>query len=143
MSSAGDVINSLQSRAPAILSNVESISQDLANASKTVDGMLSADNAAAVDRIIKNADQTSNQLSAISRDIKTLLADSGPNVKVASDDLRFSLETIARHIDSLTHNLDAASLQLLEFSRQIRNNPSTLIRGTEPGSGEEVRGPNR
>lgn len=133
----------LQQKTPAILNNVESFTNNLAAAGKNMEDALNAENMAAVDRILANADQTSARLANISKDIKLLLDDNSPNVKAASDDLRFTLETVARHIDSLTHNLDAASLQLLEFSRQIRNNPSTLIRGTEPASGEEVRGPNQ
>lgn len=134
--------SALQQETPVILNNVQAFTQDLARAGKQVDKALSQDNIAAVNRIVANADKTSAQLQAISQDIRTLLADNSPNVKATTDDLRFTLETVARHIDSMTHNLDAASLQLLEFSHQIRNNPSVLLRGTEAASGEEVRGPN-
>lgn len=132
----------LEAQTPVILNNVQSFTRDLAKAGKQVDKALSPDNIQAVERIISNADQTSAQLQAISADIRSLLASNSPNIKATTDDLRFTLETVARHIDSMTHNLDAASLQLLEFSHQIRNNPSVLLRGTEAASGEEVRGPN-
>jgi len=132
----------LQTQTPDILNNVQAFSRDLAAAGKNIDRALNEDNLAAIDRILANADQTSARLAGISQDIRTVVTDLGPNIDASGKDLRFSLETVARHIDSLTHNLDAASLQLLEFSRQIRNNPSVIIRGTEPGSGEEIRGPN-
>lgn len=131
----------LRSRTPGILENIESFSSDLAAAGESMGRALSRDNMEKVDRILVNADQTSQQLSQMSSDIRQLLSGIEPDVGAAGEDLRFTLETVARHIDSLSHNLDATSLQLLEFSRQIRDNPSVILRGTEPASSEENRRP--
>ncbi len=133
----------IQSKTPVILNNVEEFSRDLATAGGQIDKAMSDKNLASIQNILKNADATSQRLADVSNDIQTLLNETRPDVDAASDDLRFALEAVARHIDAITHNIDAASLQMLEFSRQIRNNPGVLLRGTEPASGEELRGPDQ
>jgi phospholipid/cholesterol/gamma-HCH transport system substrate-binding protein len=129
----------LQTRTPGILDNIESFSRELAAAGEGMDRALSRDNLEKVDRILVNAERASQQLSQMSGDIRKLVSGIEPDINAAGEDLRFTLETVARHIDSLSHNLDATSLQLLEFSREIRNNPSVIIRGTEPADSEETR----
>ena len=46
--------------------------------------------------------------------------------------MRYTMETIAERIDSVTYNLEGTSRNLYEFSRQIRINPGLLLGGTEP-----------
>lgn len=131
----------LQTETPVILHNVESFSRELAAAGKGMNRALSEENLEKLDRILDNADRTSQQLSQMSTEIRKLVSGIEPDVSAAGEDLRFTLDTVARHIDSLSHNLDETSLQLLEFSRQIRDNPSVIIRGSGPASGEETRRP--
>lgn len=57
-------------------------------------------------------------------------------VTAAVADLRYTLQSLARNIDSITYNLEATSRNAHEFSRQIRDNPGLLIggrRGDAPG----------
>ncbi len=48
------------------------------------------------------------------------------------DDIRFSVESVTRHIESINQNLDGAARNMFEFSRQIRQNPGLLMGGTPP-----------
>ncbi len=48
-------------------------------------------------------------------------------------DLRYVLESVTRHVDAITQNLEGASRNMNEFARQIRKNPGVLIGGKPPG----------
>ena len=50
-------------------------------------------------------------------------------------DLRHTLGSVARHIDTINANLESTSHNVNEFSRQIRDNPGVLVRGTVGGDG--------
>lgn len=52
-------------------------------------------------------------------------------------DLRFSLATISRRIDAITYNLEGTSRNMNEFARQLRRNPSLLLRGGTPAEAAE------
>jgi phospholipid/cholesterol/gamma-HCH transport system substrate-binding protein len=41
--------------------------------------------------------------------------------------MRYTVETIAERIDAVTYNLEGASRNMYEFSRQIRINPGLLL----------------
>ena len=47
-------------------------------------------------------------------------------------DLRYTLSTVAQRIDAMTYNMEGASRNMYEFSRQIRLNPGLLLGGTPP-----------
>lgn len=58
------------------------------------------------------------------------------DVAAAVADLRYTMQTLARNIDSIAYNLEATTRNAHEFSRQIRDNPGVLIggrRGDAPG----------
>jgi phospholipid/cholesterol/gamma-HCH transport system substrate-binding protein len=46
--------------------------------------------------------------------------------------MRHAVESIARHIDAINQNLEGASRNMYEFSRQLRQNPGLLLGGTPP-----------
>ncbi len=46
------------------------------------------------------------------------------------EDLSHTLDSIARHVDTINANLESTTHHVNEFSRQIRNNPAVLVRGT-------------
>ena len=106
--------------------------------------VLSNKNAAAVERIIANAEVTSRTVAATSgqlaqsmADVSRLIADLDDVVGENRDDLDRSLKdahhtlgVIARNIDTLVHNLDGAARNMNEFSRLIRQNPGLLLNGT-------------
>ena len=53
------------------------------------------------------------------------------DVSEALDDLRHTTAALASHIDAITANLEDAIRNANEFSKQIREDPSVLLRGRE------------
>jgi phospholipid/cholesterol/gamma-HCH transport system substrate-binding protein len=116
----------------------------LDNSAAALQQVLSNKNAAAVERIIANAEETSRTFAATSgqlaqsmADMSRLIADLDGVVDENRDDLDRSLKdahhtlgVIARNIDTLVHNLDGAARNMNEFSRLIRQNPGLLLNGT-------------
>lgn len=105
---------------------------------------LSEDNADAVALTFANVaklsgelDETSTELAAVGRDarivlgqMRALMADNKTDIDGTVVDLRYTMETIASRIDSVTYNLEGTSRNMYEFSRQLRLNPGLLIGGT-------------
>ena len=52
-------------------------------------------------------------------------------------DLQHTLETVARHVDAISHNLEVTTHNMNEFSRQLRENPGVLVRGRSSGNSDE------
>jgi len=105
---------------------------------------LSDQNAGSVTRSLANVEtltedlaRTSDDLRTLSNDtrivveqIRALLADNKTDIEGSIVDMRYTMETIAERIDSVTYNLEGTSRNMYEFSRQIRINPGLLLGGT-------------
>lgn len=48
-------------------------------------------------------------------------------------DLQYTLETVSRHIDAISYNLEGTSRNMHEFAREIRQNPGLLLGGRTYG----------
>ncbi len=118
-------------RWPAVMRNVETASTDLAGMSHQLDTLLSAERIAALDRLIRNLDETAMNMQRASAALDRLMRDSGPDLKASLREFRNTSEALSRHSESFAENLDSAALNLQEFSRRIRQNPSLLLRGSE------------
>jgi len=58
------------------------------------------------------------------------------HIRTSVRDLQHTLDAVARHIDAITRNLEGTSRNMSEFTRQIRRDPSMLLRGREQASPE-------
>jgi phospholipid/cholesterol/gamma-HCH transport system substrate-binding protein len=116
---------------PLVMKNVEHMSADLASTSEQLDTLISEDRVAAIDRLIVNLDKTATSMQKASAQLEELTQASGPDLKVALRELRFTTEAVSRHAESFSENLDASARNLQEFSRRIRQNPSLLLRSGE------------
>lgn len=108
-----------------------------------------ADTIANVAELSAELQQTSEELAAVGRDarivlgqMRELVADNKTDIEGTVVDLRYTMETIASRIDSVTYNLEGTSRNMYEFSRQIRLNPGLLIGGTAQTE-TAVSGPER
>jgi phospholipid/cholesterol/gamma-HCH transport system substrate-binding protein len=113
---------------------------------------LSDENAESVSRTLSNIetltatlDKTSRELSQLGTDakglvsqVRNLLTDNKADIEGTIVDLRYTMETIAGRIDSVTYNLEGTSRNMYEFSRQIRLNPGLLLGGTAQTEATEV-----
>ena len=61
-----------------------------------------------------------------------LVTGTKPEMEKAVSDLRFVMETLSRHIDTISQSLEGTSRNMYEFSRHIRQNPGLLLGGTPP-----------
>lgn len=134
----------LADKVPVIATNLAAVS------SKLDTQVLSENNMNALTQTLGNTQQATAQLgqmskslSGMSDEVRTLVkkldgvvTDNRPDVRAAVQDLRYSLGTIARSIDSMTANMDATSRHMAEFSRSIRQNPALLIGGKAPADEE-------
>lgn len=115
--------NTVIGRTDAFLSqgNAESLAQTLANVETLTSSL--ADSSADLALIRED-------IKAITGQVRTVIADNKGDVEGSIVDLRFTMETIAERIDTLTYNMEGTSRNMYEFSRQIRLNPGLLLGGT-------------
>ncbi|SDF60769.1 phospholipid/cholesterol/gamma-HCH transport system substrate-binding protein [Limimonas halophila] len=78
---------------------------------------------------------TQAELNTLATNLNDQVEANGDAVRSSVRDLQHTLDTIARHIDAITNNLEGTSRNMNEFTRQIRRDPSLLLRGREgPGA---------
>jgi len=108
-----------------------SVMQHVDDASANLDALFSKDRMEAIDRLITNLDKTAINMQKASASLDQLMLTSGPDMKAAMRELRFTGEALARHSEAFSENLDSAALNLQEFSRRIRQNPGLLLRSPD------------
>lgn len=147
------IANQYEALPVALLAETELLMDELQDTVATANAVigranlfLGDDNADSVARSLANFEslsadlvQTSADLRSLARDagvmvsqIANLVADNKTDIEGGIVDMRYTMETIAERIDSVTYNLEGTSRNLYEFSRQIRINPGLLLGGTEP-----------
>ncbi|WP_293367620.1 MlaD family protein [Nevskia sp.] len=116
---------------PPLLADARAVTANLARVSQQIDGAITPERLAAIDRIIANADQATASLAKSSKALEALSGDSGDDLRIAVRELRLTSESLARHSDAITQNLDSAAHNLKDLSRQLRANPSLLLRAPD------------
>ena len=108
--------------------------------------MLNDENAQHVENALANMDAVSKNLGTVSADIHetrarldglldsvgALISDNQDDLAGALHDLRRSMRVLADNVDAVVYNLEGATRNLNEFSRQIRQNPGILLGGSAP-----------
>ncbi len=72
----------------------------------------------------RTLDSTLNQVAGLSRAVT-------PNAKKSMKDLQYTLGQISRNIDTILYNLDGTTRNFKAFSRELRRNPTGLLRGSQ------------
>lgn len=133
-------------RAPVILANLESFVESLNATSAKVDEILNTRNVSLVNSSLENIEEGTGNFVAIAGDLQATSANIDRMVASIDDvvtankgnvdktliDLRYSMESVARHVDAISRNLEGSSRHMYEFSRQIRLNPGLLLGGKPP-----------
>ena len=141
------LIASLAERAPEIVDELDAFATKLGATMGRIDRLLSDRNTQRVERTLANMETSSRSFVRVTRQLgetqgrvdelllalNALLEGNEEDVDQAIADLRHSLETVAEHIDAISHNLEITSRNMSEFSRQLRSNPGVLIRGRADG----------
>ena len=108
--------------------------------------VLSAKNQEHINVILGNLDRSSTDLQSLMAEIgetrkamdklladtDRLVASNEEDVRTIVTDVKKSLYAVSQHIDAVTHDLEGSSRNMQEFTRQIRENPSILLRGSSP-----------
>jgi phospholipid/cholesterol/gamma-HCH transport system substrate-binding protein len=149
----------LEEKAPQLLENLVTLSGDLAEktpristnveqATQGLNRVLRDDNTRKVDDIIGNADRTAANLADLTGSLQSskakvdqllatldrMASSNSDTVNQSLRDLRYTLQAVARNIDSVTYNLEGTARNMNEFSRQIRQDPGVLLGVGRPGA---------
>jgi phospholipid/cholesterol/gamma-HCH transport system substrate-binding protein len=143
----------LGTKIPEITAAVKQLLKSMDASAVSIQELLSNDNRGHVESTLKNIDNFSARMLALSSefdgirgDLDKLLNNSNSLVQENRTDLRQSvlelrqsLEAISKSINSIVYNLDATSRNMNEFSRQVRENPGLLLGGSPQQDKETAR----
>lgn len=135
--SLSNIVSAVEGRSMVVLQRVENLTRRLD------ERFLSEHNADGVDGIVTHAEDTARNFSVLSKDLKvagsqvnemisainTLVESNRGNVDKTLINAQYSLQTVARNIDTIMQSIEITSRNMSEFSRQIRQNPSLLLDG--------------
>jgi phospholipid/cholesterol/gamma-HCH transport system substrate-binding protein len=124
----------------------DTVAEEIRLVGRRVDSLLSEENVEHARRILVNLDVTSTEVAGLASQLHTtrhtldvlltkvdsMVDNSEEAIGQALVDLRYSLDSVARHIDAVNRNLEGTSRNMNEFSRAIRANPALLLRGKAP-----------
>ncbi|WP_417841145.1 MlaD family protein [Terasakiella sp.] len=129
------ILDQIGTRTPEIAENLTSFSQDLNSSGNELTQILSASNREKINQTITELGQIGSSLQKADHmmtNMDNIVTNGKPEMEKTIADLRFVMETLARHIDTISQNLEGTSRNMYEFSRHIRQNPGLLLGGTPP-----------
>jgi phospholipid/cholesterol/gamma-HCH transport system substrate-binding protein len=90
-----------------------------------------------MNKLVTNIDDTRKSMDIILSNIDKviggvnhMLEDNDNKMSGSLTDLQKTLSVMSTHIDAITHHLEGSSRNIHEFTRQIKENPGLLIRGS-------------
>lgn len=133
----------LSTRVPLILGDLESMVQKLDKSADSVSTMLDDKHTKRITNIIVDAEVaahnfhalssslqgTQAQLDSLLTEAQGLVGDNQVDVRASVVALRNALDSVAREVDGILFELEGASRNMNEFSRELRGNPSLLLNG--------------
>ncbi len=133
------LVGELSARVPRIANNIEDFTDSINRSSKELSEILTPETRMVIVDLLQNMDaaavnftELSSELDALIGNMDTLIARNQDNVNDSLVDIRYITDSLARRIDSINQNMEGASRNMYEFSRQIRQNPGLLLGGTPP-----------
>lgn len=143
------LVETLGKSIPEILEQLDSFTAELNVTLGRVQDVLKPGNTQRLEQILVKLESTSENVETFTRDLREtqrrvgvvldrvdeLLDEEQGEVGVAAADLQHALESVARHIDAINANLESTTRNMDEFSRQVREDPSVIIRGRDAEEG--------
>ena len=147
------LIQNLSVSTPEIIDNIENFSNRLNDGAEQLNRMLSQKNVEAFDQIVGNLQTTTINMTTLTEqlgqtrtdldlllkkvdglfgNIGAMVSDNRLDLDRAIVEMRHTVESVARHIDAINQNLEGASRNMQEFTRQIWQNPGLLLGGKPP-----------
>jgi phospholipid/cholesterol/gamma-HCH transport system substrate-binding protein len=147
------LVEQVAERVPEMVDDLDAFSTSLRRTGEQMEAVFTEENRDNINNILSNLDTTSDAVATLSQNLGTtrqqladilvkidaLVGRNEANVDQALHDLRYSLESVARHIDTINYNLEGTSRNMNEFSREIRENPGVLLGGKAAGEDAEVK----
>lgn len=138
------IVDVISQATPRILADVETVTSDLAAVSQRLAVLVDRTNTRRMDATIQNLSAAALSIDDLTESLETsvarvdrmvtsvdgLVTENRDDLQAVIEDLRFTLDSVARHVETINANLQATSQNMNEFSRQIRQNPGVLLRGT-------------
>jgi phospholipid/cholesterol/gamma-HCH transport system substrate-binding protein len=128
------ITGTLDKSAPLIMDQTRALLDRMNRASDALNDVLKPQNRAAVGAILGQVKGLSTELRKTRETLDQALADlagiakeNRPDVRRSAQDLSSVLEALSSRMDVITHHLESSSLNLDEFSREIRKSPNRLI----------------
>lgn len=139
------LLDSVAEKVPTVMGDVERLARELNVAADSINEMLAPENARRVTNILRNVDaltgdanevlaglgDTRRRIDGLIGKVEGLLQEESGDLAEALAELKHSLAAVSRHIDAIAANLEVTTRNMSEFSQQIRDDPSLLIRGRE------------
>jgi phospholipid/cholesterol/gamma-HCH transport system substrate-binding protein len=133
-------------RLPRILDGLQGLVDTLQRAAGSLPRILNESTEDRINHIITNSEEISGNLRTLSQGLletrratdallnesRGTLTENREDLRRAVTALRQSLEELSANTEIILHNLEGASQNMNEFSRQIRQNPSLLLKGRPP-----------
>jgi len=116
-------------RVSSILKNLDDVSAEVQGLTDGL-GTTREDLDGTIQKVSKAIDQVGDLLA----DVDQLLEANKDDLSASVTDLHESLEALARHTEAIASNLEAATRNANEFSQQLREDPSVLLRRRETAS---------
>jgi len=147
------VSNDLTNKFPKITENLNNLLQSLHKNSEQLSILTNKARTDKMLNIINNTDDMSKNLLQISkRFVQTerklselidtshdLIIDNKQELKASIMGLTNTLTTLSENANTIIHNIDAASRNVNEFTRQIKNNPAIILSGKPPEDTAETQ----
>ncbi len=113
-------------RVGSILRNLEDVSQEVQG---LTDGLGSTRET--LDGVIRKVGKAVDQVGELLADVDQLIESNKDDLGASVTDLHESLEALSRHTEAIAINLEATTRNMNEFSQQIREDPSLVLRRRE------------
>ena len=82
------------------------------------------------DELVANLDETRKAMDVVLENVGHMVETNSDKLGSSLTGLEKTLSVISTHIDVITHHLEGSSRNMHEFTRQIKENPGLLIRGS-------------
>ena len=128
------LVADVSTRIPVVIDNMELIAADVKSFSGELSAVATPENRKLLEQTVANLNgATADARSAMVNGEKLMAAmnqmvnENDGDLRRSISDARYVVESVARRIDAINENLEGMSRNMLEFSRQIRQNPGLLL----------------
>lgn len=124
----------LEEQIPVLLQKVNQATGQLNKLIDTMGEVLNPENAQRIKTLLANSQQFSEELkqagdkvNALLQDVHALVQENNPKVDATMTQLQESVGILSVRLDTISNELESASMNLNELTDELRRNPSRLI----------------